>query len=195
MARFNKATWRGPVPNMSPGQMVPHVRGLVLHIEQGTEAGTDAWFHNPASQVSAHFGSSKSGQLDQWVDTADKAWAIVAGNRFWVSIENEGNSGDSLSAEQIENCAQVLAWLHLQENVPLQPANTPSESGLGYHAMGGAAWGGHSDCPGRPIIDQRAHIIERAKQIVAEAEAAEHGHPPLMEKAKQIAQAAGSGNA
>jgi hypothetical protein len=170
--------------------MVRPFHGLVLHIEQGTEAGTDSWFHNKSSQVSAHFGNPKTGALDQWVDTDDKAWAIVAGNRYWISLENEGDSGDALTATQLENSAQLLAWLHLTENVPLQPANDANSKGLGYHGMGGAAWGNHLDCPGMPIVNQRQAIIDRATEIVGAELSSEPGHPDLSIKAAQIAAAA-----
>lgn len=165
MARYPGAQWHGPVPNETPGAMLGHL-GLVLHIMEGTEPGTDAWFHNPASQVSAHFGNPKTGQILQWVDTADKAWAEAAANPYWVSVENEGNSGDSLTTSQVENLAHLLAWLHVAHDIPLQLTDSPNTGGLGYHAMGGAAWGGHYDCPGAPVIAQRPAIVARAQQLV-----------------------------
>lgn len=167
MTRFPAATWRGPVPNETPGGMRSH-HGLVLHIQEGTEAGTDAWFHNPSSQVSAHFGNPKSGPLDQWVDTDDRAWAEVNGNPDWISVENEGHSGDSLTASQLENVAQLLAWLHTTYDVPLAISDTPASGtpGLTGHGLGGADWGGHYDCPGAPILAQRAAVIARAREIL-----------------------------
>ena len=164
--RYNGALWRGPTVNMTPGGMLGHI-GLVLHIQQGTEAGTDSWFKNPAAQVSAHFGNPKTGQLEQWVDTDDRAWAEVAGNPYWISVENEGYSGDSLTASQLENAAELLAWAHATYNVPLQISDNPGAGigGLTGHGLGGAAWGGHIDCPGTPILGQRQAIITRAAQI------------------------------
>ena len=176
MARFPKATWRGPVPNLTPGGMSAH-RGLVLHIQEGTESGTDAWFHNPASQVSAHFGNPKSGPLDQWVDTDDRAWAEVDGNPEWISVENEGNSGDVLTASQLENAAQLFAWIHTTYGVPLQPSDS-TVPGLTGHGLGGQAWGGHLDCPGSPILDQRPQIIARAAQIAGGAPTPQPPAPP-----------------
>lgn len=167
MAVFQQAKWRGPVPNCNAGGMVRPFQGLVLHIQEGTENGTDSWFHNPASQVSAHFGNPKTGGLDQWVDTNDKAWAQVAGNKSWISVENEGHSGDSLTASQIANAAVLLAWLNLTEQVPMQCADSASDSGLGYHSMGGDAWGGHMDCPGQAIVDQRPDIVAAAQHLVS----------------------------
>ena len=168
MARYPDAHWDGPIPNETPRAMRRPILGLVLHIEQGSEAGTDSWFHNPKAQASAHFGNPKQGRLDQWVDTNDKAWAEVAGNSRWISVEHEGRSGDRLTHTQIENDAQLLAWLHRTEGVPLQITDSPNRRGLGWHGMGGQAWGGHLDCPGDPIKHQRAEIITRAKEIAGE---------------------------
>jgi hypothetical protein len=145
--------------------MIAH-RGLVLHVQQGTEGGTDSWFDNPASQVSAHFGAAKDGTLQQFVDTDDEAWAESAGNRTWVSVECEGMSGDSLTAGQLGAIAKLLAWMHTAYGTPLQVVDDPTGTGLGWHGMGGVAWGGHLDCPGDPIKAQRAEIIRQARLIL-----------------------------
>jgi hypothetical protein len=166
MTLFPAARWRGPVPNQ--GGAMGRILGLVLHIQEGSEAGTDSWFHNPASDVSAHFGNPKSGPLDQWVEVGAVAWAEVSGNTNWVSIENEGHSGDALTASQLENVAQLLAWLHTGWGVPLAISDTPAAGtpGLTGHGLGGSAWGGHYDCPGAPILAARGAIIARAQQIL-----------------------------
>jgi hypothetical protein len=163
---FPAARWRGPVPNQG-GTMGP-IHGLVLHIQEGSESGTDAWFHNPASKVSAHFGNPKSGPLDQWVEIGTVAWAEVDGNSNWISVETEGHSGDSLTPSQLENAAQLLAFLHTGWGVPLQISDSPASGtpGLTGHGLGGSAWGGHYDCPGAPILAQRGAIIARAQQIL-----------------------------
>lgn len=140
-------------------------KGLVLHIEQGSEKGTDSWFHNPKAQASAHFGNAKDGTLHQWVDTDDTAWAEVAGNHYWISVENEGYSGQPLTQAQEETLAKLLLWCHKTHGVPIQIATSPDGYGLGHHAMGGADWGGHSQCPGEPIINQKPYIVNRAKAL------------------------------
>lgn len=164
MSRMPGAEWR-PIPlNYTAGGQ-EHVRGLVVHIMAGTLAGTDAWFRNPSADVSSHFGTGRSGELYQWVDTGDRAWAQAAGNDDWLSIENEGEGGDALTDAQMDRCAQVLAWASRMYGVPLQVAHSPSGRGLGYHAMGGAAWGGHPSCPGSRIVDQLDDIVDRAHRI------------------------------
>ncbi|MCC5580571.1 N-acetylmuramoyl-L-alanine amidase [Microtetraspora sp. AC03309] len=166
MARMPGAEWCPIDVNYTRGGQV-EVRGVVLHIMAGTLAGTDAWFRNERAQASSHFGTGRAGALRQWVDTRDKAWTQAAGNPHWISIENEGHGGDMLTDEQLDRCAQVLAWAHKVHRVPLQIATSPSGRGLGHHAMGGPAWGKHLSCPGPRIVAQKAEIIQRAKAIVA----------------------------
>lgn len=167
MARMPLATWIGPTPNKYIGGMTGY-HGLVLHIEEGSDAGSQSWFKNPDASASAHFLNPKNGPLEQLVDTADAAWAEVAGNRTWISVEHEGYAGDSLTASQLENDAQLLAWLHKEHGIPLQITDDPNGTGLGWHGMGGDAWGGHFGCPGDPIKAQRGAIIARAQQILGQ---------------------------
>lgn len=162
------AAFIGPTPNENPGGM-GRVDGVVLHIQQGNQAGSIAWCKNPASQVSAHFFAPKVGKPVQLVDTSDKAWAEAAGNPNWLSIENEGYSGQYLTGDQIEACAQILARAHTVYGVPLTTADLPSEQGLGWHGMGGDAWGGHPDCPGDQVKSQRGAILQRASEILGTA--------------------------
>lgn len=160
MAHMPGATWR-PVPNCTKGGQ-ESVHGLVLHIMQGTLDGSDSWFRNPKAQASAHFGVGKDGRIYQWVDTADRAWAQAAGNRTWLSIEHEGEAGDELTAKQLAATARIVAWAHAEHGVPLQSTDSPEGRGIGWHGMGGSAWGGHTGCPGTPIKNQRAAIIKAA---------------------------------
>jgi hypothetical protein len=142
-------------------------RLFVLHIQQGSEAGTDAWFHNPAAQVSAHFGNPKTGAPDQWVDTGQVAWAEANYNAVSVSVENEGKSGESLTSSQLENAARILAWCHTTHGIKLQVTDDPNGEGVIGHGLLGVAGGDHPDCPGAPILAQRQAIVERAKAILS----------------------------
>lgn len=147
-------------------------RGVVLHIAEGTYAGTIAWQKNPNAQVSSHFIAAKDGRAAQMVDTDRVAWTQKAGNGHWLSIENEGSVPDKLTAAQIEFAAQILVRAHIEYGVPLQVASTPDGRGLGHHSMGSHPgfpddWG-HSACPGRNIIDQKPAIVARAKEIVGD---------------------------
>jgi hypothetical protein len=159
--RYSKATWKGEVPNRTPGGMDSKILGVVLHIMEGTLDGTDAWFKNPKVKASSHFGVGKDGRTYQWVDTVDKAWAQAAGNPNYISIENEGHYGDALTDPQLNAVAEIVGWVSRTYGMPLRKADHPGETGLGWHEMGGAAWGGHP-CPGSSIVNQRDQILRKA---------------------------------
>lgn len=176
MARWTDiAKWRGNGLNQGPG-MVEH-RGVVLHIADGYYEGTISWQRDPASRVSSHFVIGRTrGEVAQMVDTDTAAWTQSAGNGRWLSIEFAGfhkghrlNPGgwERLTDWQVEAAAHILAKAHQVYGIPLQQTNSPNIGGLGYHSMGGAAWGNHPLCPGPDIIAARGRIIAQAKQIVA----------------------------
>lgn len=169
--RYAKATWRGPVPNMvKSGQQRP-LRWIVCHIQQGYEAGTDATFKDPAKQVSAHFGNPRKRGTppDQWVEVGDRAWAQADGNDRGISVENEGFTGHKLTRNQLRNFADIYCWAHLQHDIPLQISDHPDRAGLIGHGEGGATWGNHPDCPGAPILKQRAKILRMTRRRVRRA--------------------------
>ncbi len=161
--RVAGAAWRGPVPGMGPGQFRHPAFGVVMHIMGGSMQAADGWFHNPSSQVSAHFGIGLGGELVQWVDTDDRAWHAGAANPNYYGVETEGSSGP-LTPAQVRTFATLYMILARLDGFPFQLANTPGEHGLIYHGAGGAAWGGHPYCPGAPRIAQRAEILNLAAQ-------------------------------
>ncbi|SDJ34311.1 N-acetylmuramoyl-L-alanine amidase [Nonomuraea jiangxiensis] len=66
---------------------------VVIHVTQGSYAGTISWFQNPAAQVSAHYVvKSSNGAITQMVRDKDVAWH--AGNSTFnnrsIGIEHEG---------------------------------------------------------------------------------------------------------
>ncbi len=155
--RYPGATWRGPVPNTG-GPMGP-VRLGVVHIMEGTLAGTDSWFHDPASQVSAHFGVGKDGTGYQWVDTDAVAWAEMDYNGEAISIEHEGNSGDALTQAQIGFDIGLFRWLNATKGLPYT-----RQAWVGHGELG-VAGGNHPDCPGAPILSQLPWILAAAADI------------------------------
>jgi N-acetylmuramoyl-L-alanine amidase CwlA len=72
------AEWIGS-PNFTPGRdghsMAVEPAYVVLHTMVGTIESATARFHDPASQVSAHYGVGYDGsRLVQWVNEDDAAW-------------------------------------------------------------------------------------------------------------------------
>jgi hypothetical protein len=148
---------------MVPGGMDSPVVGVVFHIMGASMAAADAWFHNPSAQASAHFGIGQDGHLVQWVDTPDRAWHAAAANRHWIGVETEG-SGGPLSEAGCQTFGRLYAWLAGLYGLPFAPTDDPNAGhGLGWHGMGGAAWGGHDYCPGPERKAQRAHVLQLAQ--------------------------------
>ena len=150
--------------NFNPNGMRQY-RGLVLHIQQGHQAGTIAWFNNPKSEASSKWACAKTGALVQLVNDKDEAWTQMSGNPFWDAVECEGISGEQLTSLQLNTIARLFEWHSFVKGYPLELATDPNGHGLGHHAMGGQEWGGHLDCPGNAIIKQKPIILAKALQL------------------------------
>ena len=163
MARCPFATWVG-TPNETPGGMVAY-DGLILHRTTGSFAGAESWMQNPSAQVSAHFEiDHQTGELVELVDTADKAWAEANGNPRNISLEISGAVTDPVAPVAVTKIGQLLAWCHTTHGIALRVNDdpTPGVGGLGWHGMGGVAWGNHPDCPGDIVKNLRQTIVNDA---------------------------------
>lgn len=159
--RYPRATWK-PIPiNFSRNGIRRPTLGLVLHV-QGGNGELSGWFSNPKSQVSSHFWISKAGAVVQYVDTDDRAWAQAAGNPDYLSVETEGYPTEALTNAQITSLAALYAWGAKVFAWPNALAEIPGGRGLGWHGMGGTAWGNHPGCPGDKRKAQRKDVLFRA---------------------------------
>jgi len=83
--------WIG-TPNKAKGRDGLQPLAVVIHIMDGTLQGTDTWFLDPASRVSAHYGVGTTGTVHQYVAEGDTAWH--AGRRYqptWTLIKDTPN--------------------------------------------------------------------------------------------------------
>lgn len=154
--------------NYTQGNITPRL--FVVHIMQDTLDHVDSLFRNPASQRSSHFGVGRDGRVYQWVDTDDKAWHAVDANSKALGVEHAGFAGNPLTDSALEVTSQLYAWsYHKYPAISLWLNTNPvTGSGLSWHGLGGTSWGGHTGCPGQPIVDQLPKILNRAKAIVAD---------------------------
>lgn len=172
MARMPGALWR-PVQAFTPGDSREQ-RGLVLHVQEGNNSPF-GWFNNPDNRASSDFWVSKTGVIEQYVNTGvDKAWAQAGGNAYYASVETEGYHGEPLTDAQIAGVARIMRWGHDTFGWALRVIDSTTESGLTWHGAGGAAWGGHYDCPGAARKNQRPQIIMLA---LGEDDAPAQGEP------------------
>ena len=161
MTNYPGATQR-PVPSHG-GAMSAHL-GLIVHV---TTNNGDPYnfFSDPNNQASSTWWASAAGLMEQYVDADLRAWAQAAGNDTYNSVESSGVPSDPLTPAQVESIAQLYAWGVVTYGWPYALAEAPGQAGLGWHGMGGAAWGGHYYCPGDLRKNQRQAILDRAAQI------------------------------
>jgi N-acetylmuramoyl-L-alanine amidase len=151
-----------PVQNHG-GPMMNHY-GLVLHVQVGN-GSLAGYFNNPASQVSAHFWASKIGELEQYVDTDQVAWAESAGNPNYLSVETEGYPNEPMTSDQILIVADLLVWCAKEYNFPIVGPVAHGAKGFTQHCnLDGTpdpAWGNHT-CPEAIRMRQMPTIISLA---------------------------------
>ncbi|WP_203757244.1 N-acetylmuramoyl-L-alanine amidase, partial [Catellatospora bangladeshensis] len=64
---------------------------IVIHVTQGSYAGTISWFQNPSAGVSAHYVvKSSNGEVTQMVRDEDTAYHARSANPYALGIEHEG---------------------------------------------------------------------------------------------------------
>ena len=107
--------WVGS-PNFWEGRKGHNVLAIVLHVEDGSEVGTESWFQSKDSQVSATYSVSRAGVVHQYVKETDSAWANgIVNNPTWkfydpainpnlqtISIEQEGHPDEDWPDVQIQ---------------------------------------------------------------------------------------------
>jgi len=110
-------------PNHSQGRG-SIVKSIMIHIAQGTMAGMEAWFANPASKVSAHYAVGKNGEVHQYVGEVDTAWHAGGlsnpmevykehhgnnpPNPFTIGIEHEGFTGEPFTEKMLESTRSLM---------------------------------------------------------------------------------------
>jgi N-acetylmuramoyl-L-alanine amidase len=142
------------------------VEAIVIHIMEGTLGGTDAWFNNPASKVSAHYGVGRQGQVHCYVSEPDTAyhagvvdkptWTLIGKinpNYRTIGIEHEGFANDEWTDAQYEASSTLIAEIAKRWAIPLDRT----------HIIGHREIRSSKTCPGSKVsID---NLIKRANEI------------------------------
>ena len=123
--------WIGS-PHRTKGRAGFRPEAVVIHIMEGTLAGTDSWFQNPQSKVSTHYGIGKQGQIHQYVGETDTAYhAGRRSNPSWVGIkpqnpnlytigiEHEGDANSAWPTAMYEASARLVRDICTRWSIPV----------------------------------------------------------------------------
>ncbi|GGY98106.1 peptidoglycan-binding protein [Streptomyces nitrosporeus] len=117
---------------------------VVVHVTQGSYAGTISWFRNPSSQVSSHYVvRSSDGEITQMVRDKDTAWHARSANASSLGIEHEGWVDDPswFTDSMYRSSAALTAYLCDRYGIPKDRS----------HIIG------HSEAPGNDHTDPGAN--------------------------------------
>ena len=152
--------------NYREGRNGTTVDRVVVHVMDGTLRGTDAWFANPASAVSAHYGVGANGEVHRYVPEADTAWHAgdAAMNRRSIGIEHEGRQPATGPAWAPTN-AQWMASVALCASACQRHGIDPTDESILRHSTINPA---HARCPG-PGFDLVTYVAD-VRRALASAE-------------------------
>ncbi|WP_405609879.1 N-acetylmuramoyl-L-alanine amidase [Streptomyces sp. NBC_01511] len=120
------------------------INKVVVHVTQGSYAGSISWFQNPSSQVSAHYViRSSDGQVTQTVRDANTAWHARSANASSIGIEHEGFVADPswFTDSMYRSSAALTRHLTSKYGIPRTRAGVV----------------GHSEVPGNDHTDPGAN--------------------------------------
>jgi len=120
-------------PNFWIGRKGYKPEAVVIHIMDGTLVGTDSWFANTTSQVSAHYGIGKNGEVHQYVQESDAAWHAgrvdapvwklikpnINPNLYTIGIEHEGKPDDVWTDAMKQSSATLIREICQRWQIPI----------------------------------------------------------------------------
>ena len=169
------AIWTGAHPgNFRTGRRGYRPEAVVIHIMDGSLIGTDSWFNDPKSSVSAHYGIGRKGEVHQYVKEIDSAFHAGTVDRpEWKLIKRKGEGGGFINPNfytiGIEHEGRGLSphtWPQAMRQASLKLVadivrrwNIPVD--LGHIMPHCDIRRGKPDCPGKGI-DLPAYIADLA---------------------------------
>ena len=159
-------------PNRSKGRKGFRPDAIVIHIMEGSLRGTDSWFRNPDSKVSAHYGVGTDGEIHQYVGESDAAWHSgrvygstwrrrkprVNPNLYTIGIEHEGHGHTDWSDAMYRASAALIRDVCNRWSIPLDRE----------HIVGHREIYARKTCPGERVdLDE---LIRLAREEATTAE-------------------------
>lgn len=137
-------------------------RAVILHTAVSSASSLFGYFSGVGDD--SHFYVGPNGELEQYVDTAESAYANRDANAFAISFESWDNRQIiPWTPAQLATIIRAVDWCCSVHGIPRKQITSPTGSGLGWHAMFGApsAWtkAAGKVCPGGPRIEQTKNTI------------------------------------
>lgn len=139
-ADYPSALWVPADPNNYATGRSAAIDKVVVHVTQGSYAGSISWFQDPVSEVSAHYVvRSSDGQITQMVRDGDTTYHARSANASALGIEHEGFIDDPswFTDPMYRSSAALTAYLCDRYGIPKDRA----------HIIG------HSEAPGNDHTD------------------------------------------
>ncbi|MFB7187848.1 peptidoglycan-binding protein [Streptomyces sp. NPDC056230] len=170
---------------------------VIIHVTQGSYAGSISWFQDPVAEVSAHYVvRSSDGQITQMVRDSDTAYHARSANASALGIEHEGFIDDPswFTDTMYRSSAALTKYLCDRYGIPKDrahiighseaPGNDHTDPGPYWdwtrymELVGGSTGGGDS----RDGLSFTAYATQRSGSTGAQVEAVqrllgEQGHP------------------
>jgi peptidoglycan hydrolase-like protein with peptidoglycan-binding domain len=155
MAWFDCAVHR-PIQGGTSGPLTAQ-RGLVLHHAVATGSLFNT-FNN--GKVSTQFWVSRSGTIEQYLDSTQSAWATGnnIGNMQYNSVETEGCNvspyAEPMTPEMVDGLSRLYKEGNARHGWPFQLANSAGTNGFAYHRLFY-----NTACPCDVRVDRRHDIL------------------------------------
>jgi N-acetyl-anhydromuramyl-L-alanine amidase AmpD len=148
-----------PSPNFTTGRKIYRPEAIVIHIMEGSLSGTDSWFKNPQSRVSAHYGIGKNGEAHRYVLENNTAWhagrinapswpliklsgnVFINPNYYTVGIEHEGNADTDWTDAMYDASSTLIREISSRWNIPIDRGHI-----IGHHEIYSV-----KTCPGHKV--------------------------------------------
>ena len=113
-------------------------RAVILHVDAGNAESLFEFFKDRSGGVESHFHVKKTGEIEQYRDTAFQADANLDANDFAISIETQGFANETWNAFQLASIRRLLVWCRDTHDILLRKIQEWNGSGVGYHTLFGA---------------------------------------------------------
>ncbi|MEU9762956.1 N-acetylmuramoyl-L-alanine amidase [Streptomyces sp. NPDC047987] len=141
---YPSALWVPAHADNFAGGRSAEIDKVIIHVTQGSYAGSINWFRDPASGVSAHYVvRSSDGEITQMVRDADTAYHARSANASTLGVEHEGFIDDPswFTDTMYRSSAALTRHLCDRHGIPKDRA----------HIIG------HSEAPGNDHTDPGPH--------------------------------------